>query len=62
MFNLLTEVASEMTSEIEQMGSLEEATFFLIITICAIIGYPIYQKWKEKKEKEKGEEDDRQND
>jgi hypothetical protein len=59
MFNLLTSTAS---SEIEQMGSLGEATFFLIITICAIIGYPIYQKWKEKKEKEKGDKDDRQND
>lgn len=58
MFNLLTSAAS---SEIEQMGSLGEATFFLIITICAIIGYPIYKKWKEKKEKENGEKDDTNN-
>ena len=61
VFNLLSESVSEITSEIEQMGSLEEATFFLIITICALIGYPIYQKWQEKKEKENSEKDDTNN-
>lgn len=43
-----------MSSEIEQMGSLEEALFMLVVAIGILIWYAI----KNKKNKDKGDKND----